>query len=69
LKRLYWPLSSHNVVPVIEPPKVSHHDTNLHQVYNDIAEEEESEVTRWERIVDERDVVQAINEMEPIWRD
>jgi len=68
-KPLYGgPLASHNVIPVIEPPKVPHHDRNLYQVYNDIAEEEESEVTRWERIVDERDLdmVQAMNEMETI---
>jgi len=62
------PLASHNVIPVIEPPKLSHHDRNLYQVYNDIAEEEASEVTRWERLVDERGVVQAMNEMETIWR-
>jgi len=69
-KPLYGgPLASHNVIPVIEPPKLPHHDRNLHQVYNDIAEEEESEVTRWERIVDERDIVQAMNEMETIWRE
>jgi len=61
------PLASHNVIPVIEPPKLPHHDRNLYQVYNDIAEEEESEVTSWERIVDERDVVQAMNEIETIW--
>ena len=42
---------------------------NLYQVYNDIAEAEESEVTRWERIVYERDVVQAMNEMQSIWRE
>jgi len=63
------PLASHNVIPVIEPPKLPHHDRNLYKVYNDIAEEEESVVTRWERIVDERDVVQAMNEMETIWRE
>jgi len=69
-KPLYGgPLASHNVIPVIEPPKLPHHDRNLYQVYNDIAEEEESVVTRWERIVDERDVVQAMNEMETIWRE
>ena len=26
-------------------------------------------MTRWERIVDERDIVQARNEMETIWRE
>jgi len=65
-KRLYGgPLASHNIIPVIEPPKLPHHDRNLYQIYKYIAEEEESEVTRWERIqvVDERDVVQAMNEM------
>jgi len=61
------PLASHNVIPAIEPPMLSHHDRNLYKVYNNIAEEEESEVTMWERIVDERDVVQAMNEMETIW--
>ena len=69
-KPLYGgPLSSHNVVPVIEPPKLPHHNRNLYQVYNDIAEEEESEFTRWERIVDERDLVQAMNETETICRE
>jgi len=69
-KPLYGgPLASHNLIPVIEPPKLPHHDRNLYQVYNDILEEEESEVTRWEIIVDERDVVQAMNEMETIWRE
>jgi len=69
-KPLYGgPLASHNVIPVIEPPKLPHHDRNLYQVYNVIAEEEESEVTRWKRIEDERDVVQAMNEMETIWRE
>ena len=63
------PLSSHNIIPVIEQPKLPHHDRNLYQEYNDIAEEEESKVTRWERIVNERDVVQAMNEMESIWRE
>jgi len=63
------PLASHNFIEVIEPPKLPHHDRNLYQVYNDIAEEEESEVTRWERIVDEKDVVHAMNEMETIWRE
>ena len=63
------PLATHNVIPVIEPPRLPHHDRSLYEVYNDIAEEEESEVTRMERIVDERDVVQAINEMESIWRE
>jgi len=43
------PLASHNVIPVIEPPTLPHHERNLYQVYNDIAEEEESEVTRWEK--------------------
>jgi len=62
-------LASNNVIPVIEPPKLHQHDSNLYQVYNDIAEEEASEVTRWERIVNERDVVQAINEMENVWRE
>jgi len=61
-------LASHNLIPVIEPPKLPHHDRNLYQVYNDIPEEEESEVTRWEIIVDARDVVQTMNEMETIWR-
>jgi len=69
-KPLYGgPLASHNVIPVIEPAKLPHHDRNLYKVYNDIAEEEESEVTRWARIVDKRDVVQAMNEMETIWRE
>jgi len=69
-KPLYGgPLASHNVISVIEPLKLPHHDRNLYQVYNDLAEEEESEVTRWERIVDEKDVVQAMNEMENIWRE
>jgi len=69
-KPLYGgPLAFHNVIPVIEPPKLPHHNRNLYQGYNDIAEEEESEVNRWEKIVDERDVVQAMNEMETIWRE
>jgi len=69
-KPLYGgPLASHNVIPVIEPPKLPHHDRNIYKVYNDIAEEEESEVSRWERIVDETDVVQAMNEMETLWRE
>jgi len=69
-KPLYGgPLASHNIIPVIEPPKLPHHNGNLYQLYNDIAEEEESEVIRWERIVDERDVVQVMNEMETIWRE
>ena len=69
-KPLYrGPLSSHNVIPVIKPPKLPHHDWNLYHVYNDIAEEEESDVTKWERVVDERDIVQARNEMETIWRE
>jgi len=59
-------LAFHNMIPVIEPRKLPHHDRNLYQVYNDIAEAEESEVTRRERIVDERDMVQAMNEMETI---
>jgi len=63
------PLASHNVIPVIEPPTLPHHDSNLYQVYNDIAEEDESQVTRWERMVDERDVVQVMNKMETIWRE
>ena len=54
-------------MPFIEPPKLPHHDRNLCQVYKHIAEEEESEVSRWERIVDERDVVQAMNEIVTIW--
>jgi len=69
-KPLYGrPLASHNVIPFIEPPKLPHHDRKLYPVYKDIAEQEDSEVTRWERIVDERDVVQAMNEMETIWRE
>jgi len=69
-KPLYGgPLASHNVIPVIERPTLPHHGTNLYQVHNDITEEEESEATRWARIVDERDVVQAMNEMETIWRE
>ena len=65
-KPLYGePLSTHNVIPVIKPPRLPHHDRNLYQVYNDIAEEEEIDVTRWERIVDERDIVQAGNEWKP----
>jgi len=69
-KPLYGgPLASHNIIPVIEPPKLPHHDRNLDQVYNDITKKKESEVIRWERIVDERDVVQAMNEMETIWRE
>ena len=69
-KPLYeGPLSTHNVIPVIEPPRLPYHDRSLYEVYNDITEEEKSEVTRMERIVDERDVVQAMNEMESIWRE
>ena len=69
-KPLYGgPLSTHNVIPVIEPPRLPHHDRSLYEVYNDITEKEESEVTRMERIVDERDVVQVVNEMESIWRE
>jgi len=63
------PLASHIVIPVIEPPKLPHHDRNLYQRYNDIADEKESEVTIWERIVNERDVVQAMNKMETIRRE
>jgi len=40
------PLASHNLIQVIEPPKLPHYVRNLYQVYNDIVEEEESEVTR-----------------------
>ena len=69
-KPLYGgPHASHNGISVIEPPTLPNHYRKLYQVYNQIAEPEESEVTRWERIVDERDVVQAINEMETIWRE
>jgi len=60
------PLASHNVIPVIEPPKLPYHDSNIYEVYNDIAAEEERQLLMWEMIVDERDVVQAINEMETI---
>ena len=60
------PLTSHNLIPVIEPPDLPHYNINLYQVYNDIAEEEESKVTRWEKIVDEREVIQALNEMATI---
>jgi len=68
-KPLYGdPLASHNFISVIEPPKVPHHNRNLDQIYNDIAEEKASQVTRGERIVDERDVVQGMNELETIWR-
>ena len=63
------PLSTHNVIPFIEPPRLPHHDRSLYEVFNDITEEEESQMTRMERIVDERDVVQAMNEMESIWRE
>ena len=63
------PLAPQNLFPVIEPPKVPHHDRNLSKEYNDIAEEEESEVTSSEIILDEREVVQAINQMETIWRE
>ena len=46
-KPLYGgPLSTHNIIPVIEPPRLPHHDQNLYQVYNDIVEEEEGDVTR-----------------------
>ena len=68
-KPLYGgPLSTHNVIPVIKSPQLPHHDRSLYEVYNDITEEEESEVTWMERIVDERDIVQAMYEMESIWR-
>lgn len=50
------PFSSHYGVPVIEPRMLLHHDRNLYQEYNDIAEEEGSEVTTWQGIVDKRDV-------------
>jgi len=62
-------LASHNVIPVSEPLKLPHDCRSLYQVYNDIAEEKESKVTRWERVVDQRDVVQAMKEMETIWRE
>ena len=53
IKPLYGgPLSTHNVIPVIEPPRLPRHDRSLYEGYNDITEEEESEVTRMERIVD-----------------
>jgi len=69
-KRLYvGPLPSHNVIPSIEPPKPPHHDRNLYQVYNDIGQEREIEFTWWARIMDKRCVVQAMNEMETIWRE
>ena len=45
------PLSTHKVILVIEPPKLPHHDRSFYQVYNDIAGEDESEVTRMERIM------------------
>ena len=51
------PLATHNVIPIIQPPRLPYHDRSLYQVYNDIIEEEESEVTRMERVLDERDIV------------
>ena len=69
-KPLYGrPLSTHNFIPVIELPGLPHPDRSLYEVYNDITEEEESDVTMMERIMDERDVVQAMNERESIWRE
>ena len=69
-KPLYGgPLSTHNVIPVIERARLPHHDRSLYEVYNDRTAEVESEVKRMERIVDERDVVPAMNEMESVWRE
>src|SRR6195952_5663241 len=67
-KPLYGgPLSHLNIIRVVQPPRLPHHDQALYEVYNDIQEEEEDEVTRWQRAVDDRDAVQAVNEMETIW--
>ena len=47
-KPLYGgPLSHLNVIPVIEPPRLPHHDRALYEVYNDIQEEEDDQVKRW----------------------
>ena len=69
-KSLYvGPLPIYNIIRVIEPPRLPHHSRSLYEVYNDITEEVEKEMKRMERIVDERDVVQAMCEMESIWRE
>src|SRR6195952_2742808 len=67
-KPLYGgPLSHLNIIPVIEPPSLPHPHLALYEVYDDIQEEEEEdEVTRSQRVVEERDLVQAVNEMETI---
>ena len=69
-KPLYGgPLSTHNVILIIEPPKQPHNDRRPYQVYNDIAEEEERQVTSWESVNDERDIFETMNDMETIWRE
>ena len=62
-------LSHYNqITPVIEPPSLPHYQRQLYEVFDDI-QEEEDEVTRLERVVDERDIGQVVSEMENLWRE
>ena len=62
-------LSNYNqVTPVIEPPSLPHPQRQLYEVFDNI-QEEEDEVTRLERVTDERDIGQVVSEMESLWQE
>jgi hypothetical protein len=56
-------------IPVIEPPRLPHHDRHLYQIFEEETnDDQEDETTRLERVTDERDVTQAVSDIENLWR-
>jgi len=60
---------SNAIISAIEPPQLPHHERRLYEIYDDATDEEEDDVSRLERVQDERDVAQATTELEGMWRE
>jgi hypothetical protein len=56
-------------IPVLEPLHLPHHHRHLNQTFkNETSDLEKNIVTHLDRVTDERDVTQAISDMEDLWQ-
>ena len=71
MRPLYRSAFTHSnaTISAVEPPQLPHHARRLYEVYDDATKEEEDNVSRLERVQDERDVAQAPAELEGMWRE
>ena len=54
---------SNATISAIEPPLLPHHERRLYETYDDTRSEEDDDVSRLERVHDERDIAQAVSEL------